>query len=224
MTAFVLFSRTAGTWIVTADLVGFTFDRLRFTGDSFTAVAHGDALRTLLMLLDVLNVLLASQLNRENLLDNILLHYPHHCFEHFEAFFLIFNQRVALSITTKADPLLKMVHRQEMVFPQGIEGLQHHDFFNLPHYWRSEFSLSLVVDGAHLRNCPVHQLFGGVDLRTVALAEAWTKLELAEVRFFNFLPVPIGRILFGIGVGSHDAINQFGTHVEDVFLEACAAQ
>src|ERR1700722_2628144 len=70
--ALVFLARTAGTSVVAADLIGLALDGSRTLIDLCLAVTHHDLLRTLLLLLDLFDVLLAAHLHRKDLLDDVL--------------------------------------------------------------------------------------------------------------------------------------------------------
>ena len=80
-------------------------------------MAHHHALRTRGLLLELLHALLAHGLHRENLFDHVHLHRAHQRLEHREAFFLVLDERIELGVAAKADTLLQMVHREQMVLP-----------------------------------------------------------------------------------------------------------
>jgi hypothetical protein len=64
-------------------------------------------------------------------LHDIFLDAVNHFLEHFETLLLIFLEGIFLAVAPQSDSLFKMVHIQEMVLPQAIDGLEHDDFFQL---------------------------------------------------------------------------------------------
>src|SRR5579872_4871545 len=196
--ALVLLARAARTRVIASNLFGVALCRPgRSVGSGrllgLAAVAHHDPLGTLL-LFELLHALLAHSLHREDFLDHVHLHRAHQRFEHREAFLLVLDQGIQLGIATKPDAFLQMVHREQMVLPQRIERLQHHDLFDLPHHGRSELLLALVVERAHAFTGDLDQVVGMIDgVAVAALAEIEMKMELLVERVLDRLPVPFLR-------------------------------
>src|SRR4030067_672788 len=70
---------------------------------------------------DLPGLFLPLDLHMEEALERPLLDPEHQVGKHVEPFPLVFLQRVFLGVPPKADPLLEVIHREQVVFPQRID-------------------------------------------------------------------------------------------------------
>src|SRR5579871_3304489 len=233
--ALVFLARAAWTRIVAADLLGLApraAGRARSGSGrragrglfGLSPVTHHDPLRALL-LLELLHALFAHGLHGEDLLDHVGLHRAHQRLEHREAFLLIFDQRIELSVAAQADAFLEMVHREQMVLPQGIERLQHHDLFDLTHHRRRKLLLALLVERAHALSGDVDQVVRMIDRMPIGvLAKIEMEMELLVEGILDRLPVPLLGRRIVLDMRLDDLLDQRVAHVGDIVLERRAGE
>ncbi len=115
----------------------------------------------------------ADDLHEEEEADGVFLEAVHHGFEHVEGFALVGDERVLLGVAAEADAFFKVVHREQVVFPQAVEHAQHDHALVVAHG-------RLADDG----------FFGGVVF-----------LELLEEGLAQFVAVHLGDVdTFGFEV------------------------
>jgi len=71
---------------------------------------------------------------REQRAYDIVLDLVHQLAEQLKPFFLIGYQRVLLTVGSQADPVLEVVHFQQMVPPSDVDGPQENVVLNLVHH------------------------------------------------------------------------------------------
>src|SRR5882724_1892025 len=121
--------------------------------------------------------------------DRVFLEALHHFFEHVERFTLIFHQRVVLSVATKADTLLKVVHVQEVVLPKLINDAEHDHALVVAHGVGSEeLLLGLVAVFEFLENRVPE--FGAIEALHVDAFRGHIHSEAGENSFLQALEVP----------------------------------
>src|SRR5712691_7152637 len=69
----------------------------------------------------LLALLLGHRLEEKDVPDDLVLDPVLHLREQIEGFPLVLDQRVLLSISAQADPLLQMVHGEKVVLPPGVD-------------------------------------------------------------------------------------------------------
>ena len=155
---------------------------------SLRSLRHGDFLRGAL----------PGDFHRKELLHDVLFNPMDHLFEHFEALFLIFLKRVLLSITPEPDALLQMVHIEEMIFPQAVDGLQHDDLFKLPQHRRAETPFLVFVG----LNGPLgKQIRDSISGQAVFLGfEVQSQIKPVKEPFAQSAQIPFRRMKLLVGV------------------------
>ena len=68
--------------------------------------------------------LLADELEAKEVADDRALHAPGHLHEHLVAFLLVLLLRVLLAVAAQADALAQVVHREQVVLPLLVDGLE----------------------------------------------------------------------------------------------------
>src|SRR5688572_23667643 len=133
-TLLVFLSTAADTWVVAADLWRVALDDLGLRRRGLAPVGHRHLrLALLLLLLHPLDVFLARELDRVELLDDVGVEAVDEILEHVEPLALILLQGILLPVAAETDALLQVVHREEMVLPELVDGVQHHDLLEVPH-------------------------------------------------------------------------------------------
>ena len=77
--------------------------------------------------------------------DSLFLEGFHHGLEHVERFFLVFDKRIVLSVATKPDTFLEVIHRQKVIFPELVEHAQHDHAFVMAHRLRADDPFLRIV-------------------------------------------------------------------------------
>ena len=90
-----------------------------------------------------------ADLNVEEHADGLILDSVDHLLEHFVAFALIGDERVLLPVAAKADALLQVIHIEEVVFPERIDGLEENIVFEVPHERFAEFFFPCFIAFPH---------------------------------------------------------------------------
>ena len=118
--------------------------------------------------------------------DDFFLDAPPHVLEELEAFFLVFDQRIALAVAAQADAFLEVIERVEVVLPLRVDDLQHQIALDAAHQVGRDDLFLLLVLGPHPLPEHVAQLFGAAileaDLLVVALGQAKDLGEVALER------------------------------------------
>src|SRR6266550_914838 len=68
-----------------------------------------------------------------------------HRLKQIETFFLVFDQRIFLSVTDQADSLLQMIERQQVVLPLRIDDVEHDDALVSAHRFFADLFLLLGI-------------------------------------------------------------------------------
>src|SRR6266581_201608 len=187
----VFLSRAAGTGIVPAHAgagalrrLGRLFRRGAVRQVPLAAGAH-------LLLLGRHRGVHAPQVH-DDLVFDPLLHQP----EHDEGFLLVLGQRVALAVTPQADPLLEVVHRQQVVLPGGVDDIEHEGALVLAHGGPTHGALLLFIARLDLRPETLAQL-RGAHLRPVDPESLHVETEVPQ----KTVPQLVGLPVLGVRVG-----------------------
>src|SRR6185503_14194461 len=92
--------------------------------------------------------------------DDLVLDPLLHQAEHGEGLLLVLGERVALAVAAQPDPLLEVVHRQQVVLPGGVDDVQHQGALVLAHRLFAKGALLLFVAPHHLCLEPLAQVHG----------------------------------------------------------------
>src|SRR5579871_5124598 len=87
-------------------------------------------------------------LHAQELLDDVGLHAPHHLLEDLEALLLVLLERVELAVAAQPDALLEVLHREQVLAPETVEGLEHDETLEVAHHRGPEEPLALLVGPA----------------------------------------------------------------------------
>ena len=93
-------------------------------------------------------------------------------FEQFEGFALVFALRVFLGARAQPDGLAQHVHRRQVLFPLGVDGLQRDVFFDAAHDVAADLVFFFLLDVFEQFDEAFFDLFGahvGVGLQPVVL-------------------------------------------------------
>src|SRR5271166_3480601 len=80
----------------------------------------------------------SGDLQEEQITDALVLDPVHHVLEQRERFFLVFDQRILLSVAAQSDTFLEVIHRQQMVFPLVVDDVEHDDALGLAQVIRAD--------------------------------------------------------------------------------------
>ena len=142
MTLLVFFPTPAGTGVISANLPILSYG-LRPRGPAAGRfIKHG---LFFLFFAQLLHLFFALDLNMKEQPDGFFLHPLDHVLENLVGFALIRDQWVLLTIAAQADPLLEMVHVEEMVFPVTVHSLQQNVILQVLHHGWSELPFAGVV-------------------------------------------------------------------------------
>src|SRR5712691_4263277 len=129
----VFLSRTARTRIVAADLRRAAYDSLYFAaffaGRGCALIRAGESQRTTRpsSLTQGFRWFLFDDLQVEEGADREGVDAIEHRLKHIEAFFLVLDQRILLTVTDQADALLQVIERQKVILPLRIDDVEHDD-------------------------------------------------------------------------------------------------
>src|SRR5205814_5578920 len=90
-------------------------------------------------------------LDVEEVADRLLLDAIHHGVEQVESLALVFDERITLSVGTKADAFLQVVHLVEVLTPLAVENGEHDLTLELTRRLGAQFGLPLGVRLVGLR-------------------------------------------------------------------------
>src|SRR5262245_12650530 len=132
------------------------------------------------------------ELDAHQLLDHVRLHAADQLLEEVVPLLLVLLERVLLPVPAEPDALLQVVHAEEMIPPQGIEGLQPDDVLEVPHHGRREQGLALGVRLPHTLGHHLLDLRGPRAARG-GLDETEPEDELGEHGVVQGLQLPLVR-------------------------------
>ena len=115
-----------------------------------------------LLLAQLLHLFFALNLNVEEQTDGFFLDTLDHVLEDLVGFTLIGHQRVLLTVAAKPDPLLQVIHIEEMVFPVAVHRLQQDIVLQILHHGRPEFPLTRFVPVADRLEQLIQHIFLGL--------------------------------------------------------------
>src|SRR4030065_525550 len=143
----VFFPRAAGTRFVAPDLPGgVALGGHPRPGDIAAGEVHPPGGRGRLPG-DLLGLLFPLYLHVVEPLERLCLDPEDEVGKHVESFPLVFLQRVLLRIAPEADPLLEVIHREEVVFPQRIDRRKEEHPLEAAHRIPAALLLLLPVGG-----------------------------------------------------------------------------
>src|SRR3990170_1921130 len=102
----------------------------------------------LMVLMVMMNwLLLSNKLDLEYPFNRLCLYSVNHVIKHVKTFTLIFNKGIFLSVTSKPNSFLQVVHRKKVVLPKGIHNLEEDYLFYLSHdlTGKSSFFISIFL-------------------------------------------------------------------------------
>src|SRR5262249_7706875 len=98
---------------------------------------------------------------RPEIADRVLVDAILHRLEHLEAFFLVLDQGIALTISPQADALLEVVEAVEMILPLSVDDLQHDVALDPLQHLPSDELFLLFVRAENLLPRQIAKLVGG---------------------------------------------------------------
>lgn len=118
---FVFLAAATGTRLIATDFGSF-FYWLSFRASSCISMTEENWL--LLGLFQLLCFFLGGHLNSKEDLNGLNFDPLYHLLKHVESFTLVLDEGVLLSISTKANPFLEVIHGQQVLTPPLINSLQ----------------------------------------------------------------------------------------------------
>src|SRR3989442_10586229 len=136
VTFLIFLSRPAGTWIVPPDFRLAARDSLNFA--RFFACGRGPLVRTGELhaaapsrcqsaALNFFRRFLCDNLQIEERSDSRGIDAIQHLLKQNKTLFLVFDQRIFLSVADQPDSLLHMIERQQVVLPLRVDNVEHDD-------------------------------------------------------------------------------------------------
>ena len=97
-----------------------------------------------------------------------------------------------MRITAQVDTLTQVVHRRQVLFPQGIQRLQHHALLEVAHHFAADHVfLTLVLLFGVLQNAFAQRLFVQLRLFVQPLCDRHLQIEVVLQALFQPLNVPL---------------------------------
>src|SRR3990172_3200632 len=173
----VFLPRSAGTRLVAPDLPGgVALGGHPRPGDFAAGEVHPPGGRGRLPG-DLLGLLLPLDLHVVEPLERLRLDPEDEVGKHVESFPLVFLQRVLLRVATEADPLLQVIHREEVVLPQPVDRRKEEHPLEVTHRILAVLLLLLPVGGTGPLLDPGGELLPGQPLH-LAFREFLPESEL----------------------------------------------
>src|SRR5512135_1348830 len=141
---------------------------------------------------------LPLHLDVEQALEGFLLDPRDQVREEIEPFPLVFLERILLGVPAQADPLLEVVHRQEVVLPQSVHRGEEKHPFEVPDRLGAVVRLLLRVERLRPRPYPVREV-GRRELDPLRLRDLQPESELRVDGGGQRLDIPLLRVRFLVG-------------------------
>src|SRR5512141_1732803 len=168
-------------------------------------------------------LLFALHLDVEQAPEGFLLDPRDQVREKIEPFPLVLLERILLGVPAQADPLLEVIHRQEVVLPQRVHRGEEKHPLEVPDRLGSVVGLLLRVERLRPRPYPVREV-GRRKLDPLRLRDLRPESELRVDGGGQRLDVPLLRVRFLVGEPPGEILRDLPGEVEHHLAEVLASQ